>query len=67
MSGASGFSSFVSQTGTALHPANWDWTFERVRWDDPSLFGLELFGSGQDLVAIHRNAPLAVEVHILNP
>jgi hypothetical protein len=38
-----------------------------VRWDDPNLFGFELLGNGPDLVAINRNAPLAVEVHILNP
>ncbi|WP_205507791.1 S8 family serine peptidase [Myxococcus vastator] len=67
VSGASGFSSFVLQAGTALHPTNGDWTFEMVRWDDPNLFGFELLGNGPDLVAINRNGPLAVEVHILNP
>jgi len=67
VSGASGFTTFVLQAGTALHTTNADWTFEMVRWDDPSLFGFELLGNGPDLVAINRNAPLAVEVHILSP
>ncbi|WP_141617542.1 hypothetical protein [Myxococcus sp. AB036A] len=67
MSGASGFSSFVSQPGTAPHPTNRDLTFEMGQWDDPSLLGFELLGNEPDLVALHRNAPLAVEVHILHP
>ncbi|MFP2957840.1 S8 family serine peptidase [Myxococcus sp. 1LA] len=67
VSGASGFSSYTLQTGTALHPTNGDWTFEMVRWDDPSFLGIELPGNGPDLVAINRNGALAVEVHILNP
>jgi subtilisin family serine protease len=67
LSGASAFADFALQAGTALHPTNGDWTFEVVRWDDANLLGIELFGNGPDLVAINRNAPQGVEVHILNP
>jgi hypothetical protein len=56
LSGATGFKTYLLQTGTALHTTDVSWTFQVADWDGrgtPDLIGIKRSGTGSGRTEVH--------------